>query len=157
MALNFKDLTELLEINDPRIIDLRSSIRTTFADAKKLRLIIDRQCENREQTHCYSCGNEAGCLILNGIAYLALEETETAIKQLENANQHFRNKDEAWNHIIGLALIGIAYEKIKKDHQALREYEKALDLIKNNYLRIHANEYIEKAILLELVRICKIN
>ncbi len=114
-----------------------------------MRLIVDRQCEYREQTHCYSCGNEAGCLILNGIAYLNLGETEAAIKELENANQHFRNEDKTWNHIIGLALMGNAYEMGIKDHRAFREYEKAHDIIEKKYLRLHQKDYLEEAILLE--------
>jgi tetratricopeptide (TPR) repeat protein len=149
MELNIEDLTELLEINDPGIIDLKGSIIKSFGDARKMRLMIDRQCENREQTHCYSCGNEAGCLILNGIIYLALGETEIAIKEVENANQHFCNEDKSWNHIIGLSLLGNAYEESKKDHRAFREYKKAHEILTNNYLRLYANDYIENAILLE--------
>jgi tetratricopeptide (TPR) repeat protein len=149
-ALDLKKLTDLLEITQPEIIvDLKKSIMRSFNNPKAMRSIVDRQCENREQTHCYSCGNEAGCLILNGIAYLSLGETEAAIRELENANQHFRNEDETWNHIIGLALIGNAYEKRKKDHRAFREYKKAHGVIKNIFLRTHQNDYIEKAISLE--------
>ena len=152
VALDLKILTNLLEITQPEIIvDLKELIMQSFDNPKAMRLIVDRQCENREQTHCYSCGNEAGCLILNGIAHLALGEIKTAIIKLENANQHFRNEDMIWNHIIGLAILGNAYEKRKKDHRAFRIFEKAHHLIKNNYLRIHANDYIDKAQQLENV------
>jgi len=149
IALDLKTLIELLEITQPEIIvDLKESITKSFGDPKAMRSIIDRQCEFREQTHC-SCGNEAGCLILNGIAYLALGETEAAIKELENANQHFRIEDEIWNHIIGLVLIGNAYEKSEKKYRASREFEKARHVLTRNYLRVHVNDYMDKAQLLE--------
>jgi tetratricopeptide (TPR) repeat protein len=149
MPLNLKKLTELLEMNDPKIMGLKNSILESFGNDKKMRGIIDRQCENREQTHCYACSREAGCLILNGIAYLELGEIDTAIKEIENANQHFRGEGESWNQIIGLALLGNAYEENRKDHQALREFEKAYHVITRNYLRIHSKDYIDKAISLE--------
>lgn len=150
IELNLKTLTQLLEIIQPEIlVDLKDAIILSLDDPKAMRSIVNQKCEYREQTRCYSCGNEAGCLILNGIAHLDLGETETAIKKLENANQHFRNEGELWNYIIGLALMGHAYKKSGKEHRASHEYEKAYDLIKNNYLRIHANEYIEKALSLE--------
>jgi tetratricopeptide (TPR) repeat protein len=149
IALDLKTLTELLEITQPEIIvDLKESITKSFGDSRAMRSIIDRQCEFREQTHC-SCGNEAGCLILNGIAYLALGESEAAIKELENANQHFRIEDEVWNHIIGLVLIGNAYEKSEKKYRASREFEKAYHVLTRNYLRVHANDYMDKTQLLE--------
>lgn len=150
IALDLKTLTQLLEITQPEIlVDLKNAIIRSCDDPKAMRSIVNQKCEYREQAHCYSCGNEAGCLILHGIAHLDLGETETAIKKFESANQHFRNEGNIWNYIIGLALIGNTYKKSGKEHRALHEYEKAHDLIKNNYLRIHANDYIEKAILLE--------
>ncbi|MFZ5857132.1 MAG: S24 family peptidase [Chloroflexota bacterium] len=144
MVLNLQLITSWLEIEDGRIVDLKNSIMATFGNPQKMRPLIDRQCENREQTHCLSCESESGCLILNGIVYLELGEIENAIREIESANRHFRNKNETLNQIIGLVLLGQAYEDKRKDHLALREYEQAQNVL-GNYRRIHANDYLTKA------------
>jgi flagellar biosynthesis chaperone FliJ len=150
MVLDLKTLTEWLEIEEHRIIELKESILEWSNNPKKLRSILDQQCEYREQTHCYSCRNEAGCLVLNGIGYLHLGEIETAIRELETANLHFRNQDKTWNHIISLVLLGEAYEKNRKDHRALREFEKAHNAVKL-FRQIHSTEYLQNAIHLEKI------
>jgi SOS-response transcriptional repressor LexA len=142
MALNLVKLTKQLEeINDPGLYDLKDQIIAAFDDQKKMRAIISQQCRNRGKTHCLSCDNEGDCFILNGIIYLQLNETKKAIKELENANQHLRGKDEIWNSIIGLVLLGLACEQSRNSHQALIEYKKALHLLKEKYIRLHMNDY----------------
>ena len=107
------------------MIKLKKLIMTSLDDPPKMRAIIDRQRECREQTHCYSCGNESDCLVINGIAHLNLDEIKTAIEYLEEANRQFRNQGDIWNQTVSLALIGEAYEKNKKNYRALLEFEKA--------------------------------
>lgn len=114
--------------------------RRSFGNSKEMRKIIDQQCEYREQTHCYSCNAEISCLIFNGIAYLDLEEHESGIREIEKANIHFRSEDLNWHLIIGLTLIGYAYEQIRKNHRAVREYQRALDTLEE-YKRFYDNEY----------------
>jgi hypothetical protein len=88
MALNLEDLTELLEINDRGLDDLKNQIVASFGDEKKMRnILLSQHCLDREKTHCLSCDNEGDCFILNGIIYLRLNDTENAVKELENANQ----------------------------------------------------------------------
>jgi hypothetical protein len=145
MALNLKNLIEQLEIADPEIIDLRTWVISSLGDAEIMRNILNRQCDNRDQTHCYSCEDDGICSVITGIVHLDLGEINTAIKELENGNQHFRSKDETWNSIIGLVLLGKAYEKSGNSHQAVIEYKKALRLLTENYIRVHANDYDELA------------
>jgi hypothetical protein len=143
MAFNLKNLIEQLDVVAPEIIDLRSCVISSLGNAVVMRGILDRQCENRDQTSCYHCEDQGICSVLTGIAHLELGEIHTAIKELENGNQHFRSKDETWNSIIGLVLLGNAYEKSSNSHQAVIEYKKALHLVTENYIRIHANDYDE--------------
>jgi hypothetical protein len=141
MTFNVKKLTDHLQISDHVLSDLKEQIVKSFDDEMEMRAILRQQCLNREETHCLSCDNEGDCFILNGIIYLKLDDTNNAIIELENANQHLRSKDETWNSITGLVLLGIAFEKSQKKHLALREYKKAQEILTNNYLRVHANEY----------------
>ncbi len=142
---NVKTLTELLDIKGPPfMVDLKQAILQEFDNPKELRKIIDRQCEYREQTHCYACNNEACCLILKGVVRLALEEVDIALKEIESANRNFRTEDETWNQIIGLALIAIAHEKNRKDHLAFRELEKACNLLINGYQPLNEKDYEER-------------
>jgi tetratricopeptide (TPR) repeat protein len=142
MTFDLVKLTEQLEDSgDQGLNDLRKEIVESFGDEKKLSTLSSRQCLNRRETHCLSCDNEGDCFILNGIIYLRLNEIENAIKELENANQHLRSKGEIWNSIIGLILLGKAYDKGGVSHQALIEYKKALDLLSKNYIRVHRNDY----------------
>jgi len=145
MSFNPKYLLEQLDIKDAEMIELRSWVVSSMGNAMVIRGILDRQCENRDQTNCYSCEDEGVCSIITGIAHLDLGETNTAIKQLENGNQHFRSKDETWNSIIGLILLGKAHEKNGNSHQAIIEYKKAFRLLTENYIRVHANDYDELA------------
>ncbi len=149
MIFNIKELTVHLEIGDHGLSDLKKQIVRSFDDEKKMRDLLSQQCLNREGTHCLLCDNEGDCFILNGIIYLSLNETEKAINELEKANRHLRSKDEVWNSISGSILLGIAYEKFQKSHQALSEYKRAHEILTRNYQRIHGNDYIEKARLLE--------
>ena len=145
MTINLRRLTELLDIEDPRTKVLKLSILKTFGNEREMRRIIDWQCENREQTKCYACEREGGCLILNGVVYLALGELDIATKELENANQHLRGRGDVWNQIIGLSLLGNAYELNRKEHQALREFERAQEVLIRNYQRTHSKEYSKDA------------
>jgi hypothetical protein len=145
MTLNFKTLLDQLEIVDPEIIDLRSWVVSSLGNTAVIQGILNRQCENRDQTNCYSCEEEGTCLVITGIAHLDLGEINTAIKNLENGSQQFRSKDETWNSIIGQILLGKAYDKSNNNHQALIEYKKALKLLTENYIRFHANDYDELA------------
>jgi hypothetical protein len=143
MALSLKYLIEQLEIVDPEIIDLRIWVISSLGNPLVMRNILNRQCENRDQTNCYSCEDHGICSVVTGIAHLDLGEINTAIKELEDGNQHFRSKDETWNSIIGLVLLGKAHEKNGNGHQALIEYKKALRLLTESYIRFHANDYAE--------------
>lgn len=144
-----KILTGLLEIKDSKIDKLRNSILKSFDDEENLRAIAAKQCENREQTNCYSCGNEGNCLFLNGILHFKLENIQTAIEEFEIANLRFRSEDKVWNSIIGQAMLGSAHEANEKDHLAFREYQKALDRLTKDYLKVHSTDYIEKAVILK--------
>ena len=145
MALNIRNLAEQLEISDQELDDLKKQIVKSFDDEKIVRAILSRQLSDQEETHCLSCDNEGDCFILNGIIHLRLKENEKAIKELENANWHLRSKNETWNSIIGLVLLGIAREECGKNYLALREYKKAYETLTNNFLRIHVYDQIEKA------------
>ena len=150
MTFNIKELTELLEISDRGLDDLKKRIIESFDDKKKIRAILRRQCRDRRESRCLSCDDEGDCFILNGIMYLVMDDAKKSIQELENANQHLHSKGETWNRISGLVLLGIAYEKHHKSHQALREYKKACEILTSNYLYIHVNDYIEKARLLKI-------
>lgn len=150
MALNLKELTEQLEIEDQDLMDFKNQIVESFGNEQKMWDTLNRQCLNQEDAHCLLCDDEGDCFILNGIIHLALNNPENAIKELENANQQLRSKDETWNCIIGLVLLGIANEKCQRGHLALREYKSAYEMLKGNYLLVHANDYIEKARLLDM-------
>lgn len=150
-SFTLKDLFELLiklsnfPHKNPKFAE---NMMRSFGNAEEMHKIIEKQCDYREQTHCYLCGSEAICLIVNGFAYLDLENNESGIRELEKAVLHFRNEDMTWSLIIGLILLGIAHEKIKKNHRALREYEKAHKAIKD-YLCFYEKDYIEDAFSLE--------
>jgi phage repressor protein C with HTH and peptisase S24 domain len=145
MTINLKKLTEQLEISNRELNDLKKQIIESFDDENKMCALLNQQCRNQEDVHCLSCDDEGDCFILDGIIYLRINDIENTIKELEHANQHLRGKDEIWNSIIGLVLLGIAFEKCKKNHLALYEYKKAHEKLKNNYLRVHANDYMEEA------------
>jgi tetratricopeptide (TPR) repeat protein len=145
MALNIRNLAEQLEISDRGLNDLKRQIVKSFDDEKIVRDILSRQLSDREETHCLSCDNEGDCFILNGIIHLRLKENKKAIKELKNANWHLRTKNETWNSITGLVLLGIALEEGGKYHLALHEYKKAYEILINNFLRIHVYDQIEKA------------
>jgi hypothetical protein len=162
MALNLKNLIEQLQIVDPEIIDLRIRVISALGNALVMRDILDRQCENRDQTNCFSCEEDGICSVVTGVAHLDLDEIDTAIKELENGNQHFRSKDETWNSIVGLTLLGKAHEKYGNSHQALIEYKKALHLLTESYIRFHINDYdeldkarpLEKELKAQLTQFC---
>jgi tetratricopeptide (TPR) repeat protein len=140
-----KTLTGLLEIKDPALEKLRNTILRSFNNTEEVKDILAQQHENCKQTNCFSCNKEAICLFLNGVLYFRLGENDTAIRELETANQHFRNQDEAWNSIVGRAMFGSVCEASGKHHLALREYQKALDILINDYIRLRPTEYVEKA------------
>lgn len=141
MTLNLKVLIQQLEIADPEIIGLRNWVISSMGNATAMRGILNRQCDNRGQTNCYACEEQGVCSVITGIIHLGLGEYNTAIKEIEDGNQHFRSKDETWNSILGLIMLGKAYEKSDNGHQALLEYKKALHLLTENYIRVHANDY----------------
>jgi tetratricopeptide (TPR) repeat protein len=145
MALNIRNLTGQLEISDQGLDNLRKLIVKSFDDEKIVRAILSQRLSEREETHCLSCDDEGDCFILNGIIHLRLKENENAIKELENANWHLRSKNETWNSITGLVLLGIAHEECGKNNLALSEYKKAYEILTNNFLRIHVYDQIEKA------------
>lgn len=113
----------------------------SLGDNKSLGIILEKQCEDQAQTHCYSCGNEGYCAIVKGIIYLSLGNINNGITEIEHGNQHFRNSDESWNNIVGLVLLGIAYEKNERKHNALIEYKKALYSLTEIYLPIYSTDY----------------
>jgi len=140
MTLNLKELTEMLEVSDLKVNILKSRVLSSFGNSDAINITIEQQCENRKQTNCYACDDEGPCLILRGIMNLYLGMTEKAILEFEKGNAYLRNKDDSWNSIIGLDLLGIAYEISGRRHQALLEYQQAIHIIKV-YLQTHANEY----------------
>ena len=141
----------MLEIRDPRIHALRQSILGTLDNDRELRRIIDWQCENLEQTGYYVHDKEGERLILNGIIYFKLGEFDIAIKELENANRHLRREGDIWNQVIGLALLGNAYESNRMEHQALQEFESAHRVFTNSRLRIYSKDYSKNVDELELL------
>jgi tetratricopeptide (TPR) repeat protein len=140
MTLNLEELTELLLINDPTVNEFKKRVISSLNNADALSNVLEQHCDNQKQTNCYHCENEGACLIISGIAHLDLKKAEKAIRNIEQANFHFRSKDETWNSIIGLELLGIAYEMNDKRHQALLEYQQAMQLLKNYHLA-HKNDY----------------
>lgn len=149
MTLNITELLGHLEINDLRLNNVRNQIIGSLANRNNLQPLINEQCLDEKETGCMLCDEKGECAILNGIIYINLNKLEEAIKELENAKQLLHNKYETWDRIVGLALLGIAFERSGKKYLALREYKRAHDELKNIYLRVHANEYVEKAQILE--------
>jgi hypothetical protein len=141
MTLNLKVLIQQLEIADPEVVQLRDWVISSMGNERVMRSLLNKQCQNRNETHCYSCEEHGVCSVLTGIIHLDLGEYNTALKELEGGNQHFRRKDETWNSIIGRVMLGKAYEKYGNSHQAVLEYKKALHLLTENYMRVHANDY----------------
>jgi len=148
MALNLEELIELMIINDPKAIEFKRRVVSSFKDADAMNSALIQHCDNQKQTHCYDCEDEGECLILSGIAYLDLHKIDEAISAIEDANLHFRGRDDTWNSIIGLDLLGIAYEMGGKRHTALIEYQQAQQQLKI-YSRIHAHDYSGKSLPLE--------
>jgi hypothetical protein len=149
MALALERLTKLLDISDPEIKKLKNQVIKSFGEPIAMRIVLKQRCENRERSKCYSCESEGECSVISGIAHLDLEETEMAIKHLEDASQHFRGESETWNSIISMTLLGLAYEKRGEWRQALPQFQEALRKLTRNYLRVHANDYPKEAIKLE--------
>jgi tetratricopeptide (TPR) repeat protein len=148
MAFNIKELTENLEISDQRLKELQEQVVESFDDENKLKTLISQQCLDQEETGCLSCNDEGDCAILNGIIYIKLNNINHAITELEKAKRCLGGKYETWNRIVGLVLLGIAHENSYKNYLALREYKHAYEVLKNIYLRVHANDYIKKGKLL---------
>jgi hypothetical protein len=141
MTLNLKVLIQQLEMSDPEVVQLKDWVVSSMGNERVMRSLLNRQCQNRDETNCYSCEEQGVCMLLTGIIHLDLGEYNTAIKEIENGNQHFRSKDETWNSILGLVMLGKAHEKNGNGHQALLEYKKALHLLTENYMRVHVNDY----------------
>lgn len=144
-----KTLIGLLEIKDPFVNRLRNSILKSFDSMEDFKAALYEQCENRRQTHCYSCNNEGICLFLNGVLNFKLGSLPIAISELETAAQHFRGRGEEWNHVLGQVMLGCVFEADGKDHLALRKYQKALEALAKDYIRMHPTEYMEKASILK--------
>ena len=150
MEFDIIELTEMLEINDQELEKLKYLIISSFGDGAKMKAILRQHRLCQEETHCYACDDEGDCFMLHGIVRLDFGETENAIKEIETANLYLRRKDETWNSICGLVLLGMAYEMCQKDYLAIHEYKKAHLILANNYLPLHMDDYIEKARLLEI-------
>jgi tetratricopeptide (TPR) repeat protein len=141
MIPNLRMLINSLRFDDQDLLDLRNRILESLGKTDKLKNILENQIQSRGQVNCFSCENEGICSALIGIIHFDLGEMKAAIKALEDANQHFRSKDETWNSVIGLEILGMAYEGNGNRHQAILEYKQALGILTRQYLPIHANEY----------------
>jgi len=144
MTINLNKLIEQLEINDQKLNDIKNQIQKSLYNEEMISAILSRQCLCREEVHCLSCNDQGNCFILNGIIYLGLNDPDNAIKELENANWNLRSRGDDWNSIIGLTLLGLAFEERGQNHLAFREYNKAYETLSRRYLRIHANDYTKK-------------
>lgn len=149
MTLYLEELTKQLNINDQGLKDIKKQIIESFGDETKLRALLNQQRLRQDAKECISCDDEGDCFILNGIIYLALDEIEHSIKELEHANRHLRNNDETWNSVLGLVLLGTALEENGQEHLAIHEYKRARETLSINYLRIHAHDYMEESQALE--------
>lgn len=150
MEFNTIELTDMLDISDQKLEELKNRIASYFGDEEKMRAMLDQHEVEQAETHCYRCDNQGDCFILHGIILLELGDTENAIKEIEKANLYLRSKDEAWNSICGMVLLGMAHEMRQKNHLALLEYQRAYHALKYNYLPLNMDDYIEKAIQLEI-------
>jgi hypothetical protein len=150
MEFNTFELTDMLEISDRKLNDLKNRIMLFWGNEENMRNMIKQYELEQEETHCYGCDNEGDCFILHGIIRFELGDMDGAIKEINKANLHLYSKDETWNSICGLVLLGMAHETIRRKHLALQEYQKAYHILKNFYLPLYMDDYIEKAIQLEI-------
>ena len=141
MIPNLRMLINSLRFDDQDLLDLRNRILESFGKSDILKSILEKQVRSRGQVNCFSCENEGICSALIGIIYFDLGEMKAAIKAFEDANQHFRSKDETWNSVIGLEILGMAYEGNGNRHKAVLEYNQALNILTHVYIPIHAHEY----------------
>lgn len=148
MDFNLMELIDMLEINDQRLDDLKNRIYSLLGDREGLRVILDEHEMEQKETRCFGCDKEGDCFILHGIVRLELGDVEDAISAIKQASLHLHSKDETWNSICGLILLGMAYEMIGKHYQAIFEYERAQHILKSIYMPLHLGDYIEKARLL---------
>jgi tetratricopeptide (TPR) repeat protein len=146
MMLRLQELTRLLEISDPKAIEIRRQLQSAFSNAAAVRAVIEEQCEEKVETNCYTCDAEGTCFALRGIAYISIGQIKEALRELENSEVHFRSEDNVWNSVIGTVLIGMAHGQNENNHEALLHYQKALNLLQE-FLHDHENDYgdIERA------------
>jgi hypothetical protein len=150
MEFNTIELTDMLEISDRKLDDLKNKILLFLGDEENMRAILAQHELEQEETHCYGCDNEGDCFILHGIIRIELGDIEGAIKEIKKANLYLHSKDETWNNICGLILLGMAHEMHQKNYLALLDYQKAYHVLKNYYLPLHMDDYIEKARVIEI-------
>jgi hypothetical protein len=140
MPYDLGQLLNKLQIQDPNLKKLQTRTAIALNQPKTLQAIIDQQCDNRKQVNCYPCESMGVCAALRGVAHMAMGDAIEAVRQLQDANQHFRGEDETWNSIIGLELLGMAYEYVKP-HQATLVYKQALEILENRYIPTHKTDY----------------
>jgi len=141
MAPSLKALVTRLRFNDHNLQKVRQNILSAIENPEALERIIGLQCDNRGRVNCFSCESEGACFALTGVINLLLGKNEEAIKEFEIANYHFRSRDETWNSILGLELLGIAFEKGGNRHEAILQYTQAMSILEHKYLPLHASEY----------------
>jgi tetratricopeptide (TPR) repeat protein len=131
------------------MIVLQGKIIKVFVNRPDLRLLEEQICINKAEVNCYSCKSEGDCAFLFGAINYGLEDYEAAIKQLEDAFVHFRGIGHHWNAITSLELLGFAYERAGKPHQAKLEFDKALTILTQTYSRLHKFDYSNDAATLK--------
>lgn len=149
MEFSITELTEMLEISDENLAEIKNRIISYFGDEESMRAMLEQHELEQKETHCYGCDEEGDCFILHGIIRIELGDVKGAIREIEEANLHLRSKDETWNSICGLVLLGKAHEMHQQNPLALLDYQRAYYILKNYYLPLHMDDYIEKALDLE--------
>jgi SOS-response transcriptional repressor LexA len=150
MNNNIHKLVDLLEEDNSYCGNLKERVIKSLGNRKSLLDILEQQKITLDDSDCYSCGQEGFCFAVRAIIYFSLDRLEDAINELNQANSYFRRNGNHWNNIIGFKLLGTAYEHMGKRHEAFIEYQQAFHLLEDNYLRLHTNDYIDKASKLQI-------
>jgi len=145
MALDLIELTALLEINDHDIEQFRDQLMNVFKDPLEVKKVMDRQCKERGKPNCQACKSKGECRIVYGAAYLMLGDVGNAKENIEYAKRYFSRKDDTWNSIICMALLGLAFAQNGEMREASSQAQDALLRLERVFLRIHAKDYPVKA------------
>lgn len=141
MQPDLKKLLMRLVFEDVELCKQKKAMIDALGNKRNMQAILDKQSKERGSGNCFSCNEEGACSTIIGAAHFDLGQFKKAILELEDANHHFRGKDETWNLINGMELLGWAYEMDGNRHQALLEYKEALHILTYKHIPLHAQEY----------------